>query len=78
MEEMTSRTEEVVKALQKVKESKEKEQNIYEGQLVVVRKKVDDSLDQTLRDAYEYFDLEVDPLEALRTGIKVPHSQLNP
>lgn len=53
MEEMISRTKEVVKALQKVKESKEKEKNIYEGQLV-------------------------DPLEALRTGIKVPHSQLNP
>lgn len=57
-----------MKALQKEKESREKERKIFEGKLVIMRRKVDDSLDQTLRDVYDAFKLTVDLLEALFTG----------
>lgn len=42
--ELASHIIEVVKDLQKVKESREKEQEIYEGKMIFMRKKVDDSL----------------------------------
>ncbi|KAI5428407.1 hypothetical protein KIW84_033406 [Lathyrus oleraceus] len=67
-----------VKFLQQEKKSKENEQEAYEGQLVGSRKKVDEMLNQTLKRVYNTFYQAVDQLEALRPGVQIIRSQLNP
>lgn len=67
-----------VKFLQQEKKSKENEQEAYQGQLVGSRKKVDEMFNQTLKRVYNTFYQAVDQLEALRPGVQIIRSQLNP
>lgn len=69
---LTSHTSEYVKALWKVNKSLEEDQEIYEGQLANLRKKFDESLDQTIKEVYNA------QLKALCSGVQFLRLQLNP
>lgn len=57
---MSSRMDKVVKALQHEKESHEKKQGAYEGQLADLRTKVNETFDQILQKVYGGFNLADD------------------
>lgn len=75
---MNSSTRNVVKALQREKESLEKEQKVYGGRLDDQRKKVNELLDQAIKKVYGALGEEVDKPEELRLGVQILQSLLNP
>lgn len=64
--------------LQQVMESQENDWDVYDNRVFWMRKRVDESLQQTFNNVYGAFDQLDDQVETLFTNIIVPRLQLDP